>query len=145
MKTNYFYTDLYSHSAAPAIKGMEKAIGEAMRSHVSDIIVCVPQLSSLSGTFSEAFGENLADELGKKGLIHVRGITFHLSTKRKKLPRLSQVVVFGVEIKLKEIEQLLQERKVVSLIYMPLHQTEMDTFRSQYPSAEHIMTEDNNK
>lgn len=139
MTTKYFYTDLYSQSAAPAIKGMEKAIGEAMRSRVTDIVVCVPQLSSLSGTFSEAFGEDLAEELGRKGLIHVRGMTFHLSTKRKKFPRLSKCVVFGVEIKPEEIEQILQERTVVALVYMPLHQTEMDTFRRQYPSAEHII------
>ncbi len=66
MTTKYFYTDLYTHSAEPAIKGMEKAIEEAMRSRVNDIVVCVPQRSSLSGTFSEAFGEDLADELGKK-------------------------------------------------------------------------------
>jgi hypothetical protein len=68
MITKYFYTDLYSHSAAPARKGMEKAIGEAMRSRVTDIVVCVTQLSSLSGSFSEAFGDDLADELGRKGI-----------------------------------------------------------------------------
>jgi hypothetical protein len=145
MKTKFFYTDLYTQTAAPALMGMEKAIEEAMRLRVTDIVVCVPQLSSLSNTFAEAFGEDLADALGRKGLIHVRGLTFYLWTKRKKLPRLSNVVVFGVEIKPEEIDQLLQKRNVVALIYMPLHQTEMDTFRKQYPSAEHIVTEDSNK
>lgn len=145
MTTKYFFTDSYTHSSEPAKQGMEKAILEAMRFGVTDIVLCVPQVGSLIGTFSEAFGDDLADELGRKGLIHVRGTNFHLSTKRKKFPRLSKCVVFGVEIKPEEIEQILQERTVVALVYMPLHQSEVDTFRRQYPTAEHIMTQDHDK
>ncbi|MDP2278453.1 MAG: hypothetical protein Q8K51_09545 [Nitrospirota bacterium] len=37
MKTKLFYTDLYTQTAAPALKGMEKAIEEAMLLRVTDI------------------------------------------------------------------------------------------------------------
>lgn len=108
MRTKYFYTDLYIHSAEPAKVGLEKAIVEAMKSGVTDIVLCVSQLSSLGGTFYEAFGESVANSLMRKGFINLQGMTFHLATKRKKPPRLSKFVVFGLEIKPEEIEQLSQ-------------------------------------
>lgn len=138
MGTKYFYTDLYIHSAEPAKVGLEKAIAEAMRSGVTDIVLYVSLLSALDGTFSEAFGESVANSLMKKGFINMQGITFHLATKRKKPPRLSKFVVFGLEIKPEEIKQLSQSNNVMAIVYMPLHKSELDDFRRLFPEAEHV-------
>ena len=138
MGTKYFYTDLYSHSAEPAKVGLGKAINEARRRGVTDIVLCVSQLSSLDGTFSEAFGESIADLLMRKGFVRVQGITFYLATKRKKPPRLSKFVVFGLEIKPEEIEQLSQSNNVIAIVYMPLHKSELDDFIRLFPESEHV-------
>lgn len=138
MGTKYFYTDLYIHSAEPVKVGLEKTIVEAIRSGVTDIVLCISQLSSLGGTFSEAFGESVANSLMRKGFIKLQGMTFHLATKRKKPPRLSKFIVFGLEIKPEEIERLSQSNNVIAIVYMPLHKSELDDFRSLFPEAEHV-------
>ena len=135
METKYFYTDLYIHSAEPTKAGLEKAIFEAMRFGVTDIVLCVSQLSSLCGTFSEVFGEGVVDLLMRNGFISLQGMTFYLVTKRKRAPRLSKFVVFGLEIKPEEIEQLSRAKNVISLVYMPLHKTELDAFRRRFPRS----------
>lgn len=138
MGSKYFYTDLYIHSAEPAKVGLGKAIDEAMRSGVTDIVLSVSLLSSLGDTFSEAFGESAANSLMRKGFINLKGMTFHLATKRKKPPRLSKFIVFGLEIKPEEIEQLSQSNNVIAIVYMPLHKSELDDFRRLFPEAEPV-------
>ena len=141
MKTKHFYTDLYYDSAAPAIAGLRRSLSEATSSGVKDVVLCVSQLSSLSGTFSEAFGDDFAHELLRKGMYYYQGITFHLATKKKKAPRLSKCVVFGIETKPEEMKTLDQNENVVALVYMPLHQSELEAFVRRHPEAEHIKTE----
>jgi len=133
-----FHTDSAGPDAAAFRSGFDRAIAEAVRTGLNEIILLVHTLQMFQGgVFEEVLGQRFVDALVKNKVTGVGGVRVHLETERMKSQAIA-AVVFAPFIAEKLLARTLADHRTAALIYVPWAPEERSSYIQRYPASVQI-------
>lgn len=130
-----YHTDTTGPSNEGFIRGLQKAILEADKCGLQEVIFIVPSIKHLKGGVYEAvLGKDVVEAFAKDKFMKMNSVSIYLETDRIKSP-CRRGVVFAPFVTDEDISQAAADPRAIDVVYVPWAEIEFSAYLAKNPSS----------